>query len=1041
MKKISHIILLSISACLTLSAAVTSSIAWFKDGGYIDFGSDDNNGQITATTNGAYFGHLQDVDDDEFAYGYTPENPYVISTPTHLYNLAWLQYIGYFNTNKYVDDPSGIKQCYFTVTNNIDMDGMILPPIGTELYPFFGNFNGGGYTISNLTISNDDPLGSDSIFSTQYAKPSDNVLEGLPSTRVVGFFGIVGEYGSTTAPTGEGTFTPAMKDVTISDITVESKTEETLIGIAAGYVDGDMDGVKVGGTSTIDLGSTGKANLNNNITQKLSNYGLVGYTAETGTSGTFTQKLSEFYDNKDLQTDSGSNWGGSLNFNEFAQRIFTIIGGGSGSDVIETNTGTARDPSYYWTYSDNNNKVSISMQTGGITEDPNAPTNTNKKLTYNCNQDTVMPFSVYTQEDFNEANSYEQQSYKINDLVKYNNNFYRCINAIEDEDGETWNAAHWQQVFINEAKPTNTGYIVGCNTARNGKTKIASSPQGFIGASLIKSGSTNTSTTYASTSNAGAYTEILTPMDPSATPSSSGTANFCVIKDSYNENAIDTNNTNLPTASGGKLNGYTIKNLQELGFDKTKKYSKSRKTIHQTFLSSSNVQGLRFDTFTVGTGTEKIVTVSNPFVTRINDKNSASEIGDNKTASSGSSYALLAGSVQFNLKHSGYINFFGGNYTNSGSGAGTFFKLFSVNRTSNTTIASVDEIFEIWTNENADTKEEYPYIYTNANTTSSPTSNQIIEIGYSRNNVTPGNKLFDFRYLLSNVGLVANALYYYEIPVNSGEFCIGSTGSSGGYLLYLDIGASEIDNKDRVTAYSITTVRTGNSYPVGVDFAVKNVTGEGSQTFGIGINSNEHGSIAFKVETEEGNNYISVDIDNCNVAYSYQGSLFSANDPPDGNFIVTGDEIGALQTTNPVGGERVLTITIEPASGADSTTVTIIDQLDENGGFLETESQYFIDDELCDNREELEDLSNELSLEVIDGTFRTLHLHSILTRAGTSGDEFSVSYLLDSIHCDYSDKEIDITIETNSSSMAIMVENGYYLFIDEQSYLSGSTYP
>ena len=1039
-KKLSRFILISFTTAFTFAAAVTSTIAWFNTGNDIDFGVGDE-GHITATTNGGYFGKLAN---GTGTYGYSSTNPYVISTPKHLYNLAWLQYIGYFNTVKYDANPvvKSIQQCYFTVANDIDMDGMILPPIGTELYPFFGYFNGGGYTISNVKISNDDPTSSTSSFSNQIAKPSDSVFAKLPSNyipRVVGFFGAIGDIhtiNTSIEASDYSSLTPSMINITIKDITVESKTSQTLIGLAAGYVDGNMNGVKVAGESTIDLGSGNKTSIPNLLTTNLTDYGLVGFTNNEGSSGTFTQKLSEFYDNKDLQASSGSNWGGSLNFREFAQRIFTIIGGGSGTGVTQTNTGTNQNPSYYWTYADNNNKVSVAMQTGDITENPDSPTNRNKKLTYNCNTNTVMPFSVYTQDDFDDAPTYSLESYQVNDLVKYNNNYYRCTVAIESENGETWNPNHWAQVSKYEAKPTNTGYIVGSGSQRSGSLKIASSPQGFIGASLARSGSTSTSVSYTSTSNSGAYTEILTPTTPGSSPSGTAKTDFCVIKDSYNESAIDEGNTNLPTASSGKLNGYPIKTLQDLGFDKTKKYSKSRKTLHQTFLSSNNVQGLRFDTFTVAYN--KTVTVTNPFVTRIND-NSSSDIGDNKTANANSSYVFLQGSVEFNLKKNGYINFFGGNYTNQGSGAGTFFKLFSVNRASNTSISSVNQIYEVWTNTNTQTSEQYPFIYTNTNTTTTPTSSQIIEIGYSKANVTPGVKKFDSRYLYES-SLVSNALYYFEIPVNSGEFCIGSTGNAGGYLLYLDIGASEIDNKDRVTAYSITTIRTGNVYPIGVDFAVKNATGNGGQTFGVYIASNKSGSIVFSVETEGSDNYVGVTSTSSLSVYSYQGSLFSASDPPSTNFVVTGDTIGALESTNPVGGERVLTITVEPAKGGASTTVTVIDQLNSDGSFSESASHYYIEGEECD-KADIDDISSELSTTILDGTFRTLHLNSILTRAGSSGYEFSVSYLIDSVHCDYSDKEIDVTIDTNSTSMAITVESNYFLYIDGTQYFTGNTYP
>ena len=48
------------------------------------------------------------------------------------------------------------------------MNGLTLPPIGTEIFPFLGNFDGNNCTISNFTISNDDPTLSNSDFGGSY---------------------------------------------------------------------------------------------------------------------------------------------------------------------------------------------------------------------------------------------------------------------------------------------------------------------------------------------------------------------------------------------------------------------------------------------------------------------------------------------------------------------------------------------------------------------------------------------------------------------------------------------------------------------------------------------------------------------------------------------------------------------------------------------------------------------------------------------------------------------------------------------------------
>jgi len=112
----------------------------------------------------------------------TETNPYVIATPTHLYNLSRLQNLGVFSEKNYfqigykfdgtnlqcLDNSSGSP----VYTNWLDMDGVTLSPIGNEATPFVGEFNGNGLPIRNLTV------------------------EGTPDD--IGFFGYVGYEGKVT---------------------------------------------------------------------------------------------------------------------------------------------------------------------------------------------------------------------------------------------------------------------------------------------------------------------------------------------------------------------------------------------------------------------------------------------------------------------------------------------------------------------------------------------------------------------------------------------------------------------------------------------------------------------------------------------------------------------------------------------------------------------------------------------------------------------------------------------------------------------------
>lgn len=265
---------------LSVFGVATGTIAWFYHINKIS----NINGQ--GSTDSAYF-----------AYGRgTLEEPYGIADVRHLNNLAWLQYHGNFDDGHF----------YFELANDINMNGAqyVIPPIGTEEHPFIGVFNGKGHTISNIMVSNDPGA-----FTNKPTKITYNQSK----AEIVGFFGVVGELDDDSYSSSVNT----IKDVTLDNLTVESKTTNTLIGLAAGYVNAEMSGVKVG-TSTISVnGNSAKSYTNN-----LSDYGLVGYTTKTASSGTYQQKISNCYDSSTTGDDAG--WGGSIDFKTFYGRLDTL---------------------------------------------------------------------------------------------------------------------------------------------------------------------------------------------------------------------------------------------------------------------------------------------------------------------------------------------------------------------------------------------------------------------------------------------------------------------------------------------------------------------------------------------------------------------------------------------------------------------------------------------------------------------------------------------------------------------------------------------
>lgn len=173
MKKKNLVAFLCLTSLVILSvfSLGIGTLAWFV-------ASYDLDPKILGGTAGTYF---ESGDGSE-------EKPYIISNPRHLYNLAWLQYLGEFNKDEDGDGKID-KQYYFRIKDGVSVLNMslwALPPIGTTKYPFVGNFNGNGCTIQNLSISNS--ISDLSFHPLSVSKVQD--------CSIIGFFGVVGSIGT-----------------------------------------------------------------------------------------------------------------------------------------------------------------------------------------------------------------------------------------------------------------------------------------------------------------------------------------------------------------------------------------------------------------------------------------------------------------------------------------------------------------------------------------------------------------------------------------------------------------------------------------------------------------------------------------------------------------------------------------------------------------------------------------------------------------------------------------------------------------------------
>lgn len=636
MKKVVHTI------CIFLSLAfafVAVTFCWFSRGELLNFRDD------FGSAKASYFGGGD---------GSSEENAYVISSSTHFYNLAWLQYLGYFNAAGGANN--GRLQSYFKLTKNIDMSELqrngtvsALPPIGTEQYPFIGNFNGNGHKIDKVFVSN---LMSDLIVrpTTYKTATDDNNNEVLAvygtagtttkAVNIVGLFGVTGDYGVSAdakgVVSGSNEYTNKFKDSLSSptaattsgadevyygvmkvenlytdNLSVKSASSKTLVGLAAGYASASLSNVGVYRCSiTVNAGATGLSD-----SAPLSNYSLLGDYNDAVI--TWNEKPSSGGSSGDQ-----SGWGGSIDMRTLARRINYIYGAKT----------TAKYPSGV---SDTGFAVNFASSNRYLS--PSWNTNTGQALEFYLGSGTMLPLSVDketmglsswdSEEKTNTTNNIQTNSW-------YTGNGYEIIGS------------------------SNTGYIVGSNTASTSSgvrvkvQPIASSNGGGIFRSLGLS-STQSSATY----SANDFVMLTI-----------GTDNKTYrISDDFNKNAT---NRNPKIWAKEEYSG------------KLHRYESVRKNINEMMNGNQIAHGLRFFNFNVSNYTTKTLTnVSLPGIT--------------------GSYTLIEGGINFKVAKKGYVTAISGAFARGvqydAQNKETLFNLFKVERNNDNSIASVTEIKTIYT--------------------------------------------------------------------------------------------------------------------------------------------------------------------------------------------------------------------------------------------------------------------------------------------------------------------------------------------------------
>lgn len=752
-KKLSIVILLAIVAAMILPV----TFAWFSDKSTSDIG-------ITSYVHKSYFESGDGSSDEQYAgneeeLGYDDDGcAYEIKYPVQFYYFSWLQYLGYFN--QAVTETTTINQKYFYLSDDLDMTGWVLPPVGTAEFPFLGHFDGNGHTISNLTVQN---VASTNLVSTTTLS---DVPETIGTVEVVGLFGVVGstENDGTVkaAVENEGLFTPSdddytynhannvIKNFTLTDVTLkaDAATHNALIGAVAGYLNATVAHADVTAATLCVANGTSSAMSKTNI----SDYSVIGYNAQapSASATAYIELAAPTIDNTNtIETaisggggsSSGDDWGGSIDMRSINMRLYTLI---------RRNTVTYSSGKYFAYYSDSSNMISVGRGSNVQTYYANSPES--NQVIYNLFGDG--------------QHTYKSQNFTMPGTVlplNVNNNY--------------------------ETESDNTGYIVsgtGDLSTINGSIRCASYGMRFISNSLDNANNTNqqvmsgTGGTYPSYNPT--YVEILTNSQISYNSSK-----FTLIKDELD--GKNANHTVTAASAMASFRNTKTDNATPTALGLTK-YNDSRTKIDDLLYNSSYIHGLHFY---YGSG----ITISNTNKISIN--------GAKIYGNTYNSYELPKNTIDFNLKEEGKINFFAGSYysrtSTLGSYADSFFTLYEITRSNTTALSTVKRIDYIYLNTQYDSQDanskRYVYQYQNESKPSNA-----------------GDLVFDLRYIM-NEPPVKNALYYFEIPVNGGEYAMGSvTNKEGGaYLIYLDIGASGGgETQTVVPGTSIVETQTRTTY-------------------------------------------------------------------------------------------------------------------------------------------------------------------------------------------------------------------------------------
>ena len=425
--------------------------------------------------------------------------------------------------------------------------------------------------------------------------------------------------------------------------------------------------------------------------------------------------------------------------------------------------------------SSSNYDLSIGISNGNYNLTANAPY-TSYSLTTNTSSTSYSLTANTSSTNYNIVANTTSSSYDVSANLS-NESYYNIVASTSSSNYSL--VANFVSANYDLTNETESATAVWKNTVTTTETIDAVSKDTYIALATNDDGSTSLKNTgyivggsnyYDASSYSGDIrVSYYTMSNLSASLNSSTTYNDSrleVLTQTYLSNGLkriyDSHNASNNSVSSN-ISSYTkdlnTTSVSALGLEK---YDEARDQLQETLTGQSNIYGLHF------------------MDAQININNLA-RIG--KAVINGSTYmnySVPQDCIDFNLSTKGSINFFAGTYFPSND---SFFSLHRILRTDGEIVA-IREISKIYGVPN-DTSKNYIYWY--ADEASQPT----LPTGYIL--------MFDTAWIKTPT-MVNNAMYYYEIPVNAGEYALGSVnGGLGAYLIYLDIGASAQSLSDGTT--------------------------------------------------------------------------------------------------------------------------------------------------------------------------------------------------------------------------------------------------